>query len=103
MRIQLTDSDKRNTTQILASHENCYIPTPEGNNIVQIVGDDGKAIATYTLEAEISYHASYNPYSSKTNKTYNESILIVVMRNNRFDLRQGYWEEYGISFRLKSN
>lgn len=83
VRIQLTDCNNRNTTQILPPKDNCLIPTPHGKNTVQLVGDNGRAIATYTLDSDFSHVHHLR---------LNMNILVVVVKNETFDFRRGSWD-----------
>jgi predicted RNA-binding protein Jag len=69
-RIQLTNLNNRNTSQYIANNDSVLISTPKGQNTAQLIGKDGKALASFTLEVQLIWY--YN------NKDYDKTVLVIV-------------------------
>jgi hypothetical protein len=101
IKLHLIDDHYRSTTQLLSTHDSCFIITPPGKNTAQIINNEGKTIATYTVQAELSVKDPIGlGYSSPTNRCLNKFVLIIVKsKSNFYDFRPGEWIDYGKTVR----
>ena len=101
IKLHVIDDNYRSTTQLLSSYDSCFIITPPGKNTAQIINNDGKAVVTYTVQAELSVKDPIGlGYSSPINRCLNKSVLIIVKnKSNFYDFRFGEWIDYGKTVR----
>jgi hypothetical protein len=101
IKLHVIDDHYRSTTQLLSSHDSCFLITPPGKNTAQIINNDGKAVATYTVLAELSVKDPIGfGYSSPINRCLNKFVLIIVKtKSTGYDFRIGEWIDYGKSVR----
>ncbi|CAF0879863.1 unnamed protein product [Brachionus calyciflorus] len=79
IRIQLTDSDNRNTTQYVVSNDSVLITSPKGQNTVQIINEIGKVCATYTINATVYLGPSMYEF------------LLIIDTKKGYDFRKAKW------------
>lgn len=91
IKLKLTDSKNRETTQILNKNESCVIVTEEGINIVQIVNKKGKIEGSFTIKANVIYSQieQNTAYGTLLSDVLNKELLIVKSKGRKVDFKFG--------------
>ena len=91
IKLKLSDSKNRETTQILAKNESCLIVTGEGINQVQIVNKKGKIEGSFTINANVIYSQieQNTAYGTLLSDVLNKELLIVKSKGRKVDFKFG--------------